>query len=119
MIAAGSLASISATGIECGTTSLKQLASRTRRAISWAYWAPKSTTSTGRSARCTGSPPSTTTWSASSWGGIPGSVGASLTRSRLLAGGGEPGLDLGRDPPLDPERQERHAPGEHDEHHLR
>src|SRR5258705_6300004 len=48
MIAAGSLASISATGIECGTISEYTLASRTRRAISWAYWAPKSTTRTGR-----------------------------------------------------------------------
>jgi len=32
-----------------GTISLKTLASRTRRAINWAYWAPKSTTSTPRS----------------------------------------------------------------------
>ena len=51
-MAAGSLASISRTDIECGTTSLKQFASRTRRAMSWAYWAPKSTTRTGRSIRC-------------------------------------------------------------------
>src|SRR6478735_3711292 len=48
MIAAGFLASISATGIECGTISEYTFASRTRRAINCAYWAPKSTTSTGR-----------------------------------------------------------------------
>src|SRR3954467_317692 len=46
MIAAGSLASISATGIECGTISEYTFASRTRRAMSWAYCAPKSTTRT-------------------------------------------------------------------------
>ncbi len=40
MTAAGSFASISGTGIVWGTTSLKTLASRTRRAMSWAYWAP-------------------------------------------------------------------------------
>src|SRR5690242_12951843 len=46
MIAAGRLASISATGMVDGTISLYTRASRTRRAMSWAYWAPKSTTST-------------------------------------------------------------------------
>ena len=40
MIAAGSLASMSFTLIVCGTISEYTLASRTRRAISWAYWAP-------------------------------------------------------------------------------
>jgi hypothetical protein len=48
MTAAGSRASSSATDIVCGTISLYTRASRTRRAISCAYWAPKSTTSTGR-----------------------------------------------------------------------
>ena len=46
MIAFGCLASISSTGIVCGTISEYTFASRTRRAISWAYWAPKSTTRT-------------------------------------------------------------------------
>ena len=46
--ATGSLASISATGIVEATISEYTRASRTRRAISWAYWAPKSTTRTGR-----------------------------------------------------------------------
>src|SRR5918994_1003996 len=120
MSAAGSFASISATAMECGTTSLKQLASRTRRAMSWAYWAPKSTTRTGRSARRIGSPPSTTTWSSASACGVPDSgLGASLTRPRLLAGARQPALDLTGDPPLHPEREEGHATGQHDEHHLR
>src|SRR3954453_17476356 len=44
--AAGLRASISATGIVCGTISEWTRASRTRRAMSWAYWAPKSTTRT-------------------------------------------------------------------------
>src|SRR5436190_5698961 len=47
MIAAGRLASSCSTGMECGTSSEYTLASRTRRAMSWAYWAPKSTTRTG------------------------------------------------------------------------
>src|SRR3954470_9122054 len=46
MIAFGRLASISATGIDDGTISLNTLHSRTRRAMSWAYCAPKSTTRT-------------------------------------------------------------------------
>src|SRR4051794_6345973 len=46
MIAFGSRASISATGVVCGTISEYTRASRTRRAMSWAYWAPKSTTRT-------------------------------------------------------------------------
>src|SRR3954453_8643881 len=46
MIAFGSRASMSATGIVCGTISEYTLASRTRRAMSWAYCAPKSTTRT-------------------------------------------------------------------------
>jgi hypothetical protein len=58
MIAAGSLASMSGTAIVCGTISLYTFASRTRRAISWAYWAPKSTTRTGRcSSAGDGTPP--------------------------------------------------------------
>src|SRR5690625_6295811 len=48
MIAAGSLASMSATGMVCGTIREYTCASRTRRAISCAYCAPKSTTRTGR-----------------------------------------------------------------------
>src|SRR6185312_7229568 len=47
MIAFGSRASISSTGIECGTISEYTCASRTRRAISCAYCAPRSTTRTG------------------------------------------------------------------------
>src|SRR5687768_8994151 len=35
--------------IVCGTSSEYTRASRTRRAISWEYWPPKSRTSTGRS----------------------------------------------------------------------
>src|SRR4051794_3924132 len=46
MIARGRFASMSATGMVEGTISLKTRHSRTRRAISWAYWAPKSTTRT-------------------------------------------------------------------------
>src|SRR4051794_27892755 len=46
MIALGLRAAISATEAVCGTTSEYTHASRTRRAISWAYWAPKSTTRT-------------------------------------------------------------------------
>src|SRR5215207_6547036 len=46
MIALGRRAIISATGIVCGTISEYTFASRTRRAISCAYCAPKSTTST-------------------------------------------------------------------------
>src|SRR3954471_13945800 len=48
MIAAGSFARRSWTDAVCGTISEYTLASRTRRAMSCAYWAPKSTTSTGR-----------------------------------------------------------------------
>ncbi len=46
MIAAGDFATISATDMVCGTISEYTCASRTRRAISCAYWAPKSTTRT-------------------------------------------------------------------------
>src|ERR671911_3016735 len=46
MIALGRRAIISATGIVCGTISEYTFASRTRRAISCAYCAPKSTTRT-------------------------------------------------------------------------
>src|SRR5437764_13871298 len=46
MIPAGRFASISAIGMSRGTISLYTCASRTRRAISCAYCAPKSTTST-------------------------------------------------------------------------
>src|SRR4051812_47222844 len=45
-IAAGLRANISSTEVVCGTISEYTRASRTRRAISWAYWAPKSTTRT-------------------------------------------------------------------------
>ena len=44
--AAGLRATISSTGVSPGTISENTWASRTRRAISWAYWAPKSTTRT-------------------------------------------------------------------------
>src|SRR5215470_10802180 len=47
MIADGFLASISAAGMVEGTISEYTWHSRTRRAMSWAYWAPKSTTRTG------------------------------------------------------------------------
>ena len=46
MMAAGFLARISAAGMVLGTISEYTWHSRTRRAISWAYWAPKSTTRT-------------------------------------------------------------------------
>src|ERR1700722_4707245 len=46
MIAFGFLASISGTGIVDGTISEYTWHSRTRRAMSWAYCAPKSTTRT-------------------------------------------------------------------------
>ncbi len=54
MIAAGSFASRSVTEAVCGTISEYTFASRTRRAMSCAYWAPKSTTRTGRCAGGTG-----------------------------------------------------------------
>src|SRR5881394_931253 len=44
MMPAGLRASISSMGMAWGTISEYTCASRTRRAISWAYWAPKSTT---------------------------------------------------------------------------
>ena len=47
MIAAGRRASISAVVMVLGTIWEYTWHSRTRRAISCAYWAPKSTTSTG------------------------------------------------------------------------
>ncbi len=46
MTAFGFLASISAAGIVAGTICEHTWHSRTRRAMSWAYCAPKSTTST-------------------------------------------------------------------------
>ncbi len=46
--ACGSRALISSIDAVCGITSENTRASRTRRAINWAYCAPKSTTSTGR-----------------------------------------------------------------------
>src|SRR5258708_5870253 len=46
MIADGGSASISSALMEFGTTREETWHSRTRRAISWAYWAPKATTST-------------------------------------------------------------------------
>ena len=49
--AAGDFATISAALIVDGTISEYTLASRTRRAISCAYWAPKSTTRTGCASR--------------------------------------------------------------------
>src|SRR6478735_773777 len=48
MMPTGFFAAMSAAVAVCGTISLYTPASRTRRAISWAYWAPKSTTRTGR-----------------------------------------------------------------------
>src|SRR5512144_18219 len=50
--AAGGSAASSAAVTRCGTISLYTFNSRTRRAMSWAYCAPKSTTSTV-SLRCT------------------------------------------------------------------
>ena len=47
MMPAGRAAATSSAVIVCGTISLYTWASRTRRAISWAYWAPKSTTRIG------------------------------------------------------------------------
>ena len=43
----GRRAATSAAVMRLGTISEKTCSSRTRRAISWAYWAPKSTTRTG------------------------------------------------------------------------
>src|SRR5215470_15392919 len=65
MIALGRLASISATGIVDGTISEYTWHSRTRRAISCAYCAPKSTT------RTVSKPPGTLTafrWAWFPWG---------------------------------------------------
>src|SRR3954470_13165957 len=56
MIAFGRRASSSATGVVCGTISEYTRASRTRRAMSWAYWAPKSTTRTRSWSVVTGHP---------------------------------------------------------------
>src|ERR1700727_2856540 len=52
MIALGCLASISPTGIVEGTISEYTWHSRTRRAMSWAYCAPKSTTRTVSNPPC-------------------------------------------------------------------
>src|SRR4051794_31278597 len=49
MTAAGFLSRSAAAGVLWPTSSEYTLASRTRRAISWEYWPPRSTTSTGRS----------------------------------------------------------------------
>ena len=46
MIADGARSFTSAAVMRCGTISECTCSSRTRRAISWAYWAPKSTTNT-------------------------------------------------------------------------
>src|SRR5690606_42091447 len=51
-MADGLRSSISDTGVVCATTSEYTWASRTRRAISCAYCAPKSTTSTGPACCC-------------------------------------------------------------------
>src|SRR5918999_4267839 len=51
--AAGLRATISSTDVSLGTISEYTCASRTRRAISWAYWAPKSTTRTVGGCTCT------------------------------------------------------------------
>src|SRR6478735_11019924 len=95
-MACGSLALMSSTVAVCGTTSENTRASRTRRAISWAYCAPKSTTRTGRacSASVTG-----------------------LTLSSL------PATDFSGDLPghlgLDDERQHGHEADQHDPDHPR
>ena len=64
MIATGFFAATSSAVMLCGTSSLNTPASRTRRAISWAYCAPKSTTRTGRCAVSvlTGRPPEGDRW---------------------------------------------------------
>ena len=49
----GLLARTSSGAMSCGTSSERTRHSRTRRAISWAYCAPKSSTSTGRSSSAT------------------------------------------------------------------
>src|SRR5579885_2627102 len=103
------------------------LASRIRRAISCAYWAPKSTTRTGRacSGVVGGSARSATGAStrSSSWAWVTSLVttsaaAGSLTAERLPARGREPSLDLGDEAPLGPERQQWHEPGQHDADHL-
>ncbi len=52
MIPAGCRAAMASTDAVCGTISEYTFASRTRRAMSWAYWAPKSTTRTGACVVC-------------------------------------------------------------------
>src|SRR6476661_2186961 len=104
-------------------------ASRTRRAMSWAYCAPKSTTSTGlacnRVAGTSTRSPSGASTRSSSWAWVMSvevsavsPAGVSLTVARLPAGGGQLTLDLGRDLALGPERQERHHAGQHHQHHA-
>src|SRR5262245_11391448 len=97
------------------------LASRTRRAMSWAYWAPKSTTRTGRA--CSGGEgsssrsPSGASTRPSSWAWVTSLAGASVTGHRLPAGGGQLALDLRGHLPLRPEGQERDDTGQHHQHH--
>src|SRR3954465_6468309 len=64
MIPTGSRAAISSTGMSWGTISEYTRHSRTRRAISCAYWAPKSITSTGR---CGGGASASAAPDASAW----------------------------------------------------
>src|SRR3954453_6399189 len=86
MIGAGSLASRSWTDAVCGTISEYTLASRTRRAMSWAYWAPKSTTSTGRWVVVAGGGGVCVTCTGYRRGGTPRAV---KSAARVLPPGGE------------------------------
>src|SRR5215831_14031378 len=97
MTAAGLRARISPAGIVAGTISEYTWHSRTRRAISWAYCAPKSTTSTvSKSSACTTSPSRVSR--TRSQGGMSCSLGGALTGRRpggLLARGVSAGRRAG------------------------
>ena len=92
MTAAGLRARISAAGIVDGTISEYTWHSRTRRAISCAYCAPKSTTSTvSESPACTTSPSPDLAHPLSGRGGHDlQSKACPATRARAAAGAGSP-----------------------------
>ena len=71
---AGSRARISSGGESCGTTAEKTRHSRMRRAMSWLYWAPKSTTKT---------PPGAAAASAGSSAACVRGVGAEVVRASI------------------------------------
>src|SRR5690349_291362 len=110
---AGRLAATSDAVTVCGTISEYTLASRTRRAISCAYCAPKSTTRTGPDGAAESAPPRMSENAASV-------LICRLHESRCLGlPAGQIGLDLLGDPGLHEEREERHDAAEGDQHELR